>query len=176
MQNNDGAEVSGSLGKTDQAHLAKFILGSALSLFIGTIHGVVQTLAPVRAWLDLIGPHARMIDPLAHAHIAVVGGIVLAVMGMGYRLLPDMVGKAIFSRRMIDHSFWWTFCGMLGMYSVFMFFGINEGLLSQSSPEDVAGLHKYYPFFISAVGVIMSVGLVCYCFNLLMTYLRRTKR
>ena len=174
MQNGDGVEVSGSLEKTDQAHLVKFILGSALCLFIGTIHGVVQTLAPVRAWLDLIGAPARMIDPLAHAHIAVVGGIVIAIMGVSYQLFPGMVGRAVFSRRMIDHSFWWTFCGMFGMYFVFMFFGINEGILTQTSPDDVAKLHRHYPVFIATSGVVMSVGLICYCLNLLMTYLRRT--
>ena len=54
-------------------YLVKFLLISALSLLIGAMHGMLQVLPPVRAWLDSIGsPYGgpgHMIDPLAHAHM-----------------------------------------------------------------------------------------------------------
>ena len=72
--------------------LVKFLVVSALSLFIGTMHGMLQVMPPIRAWLDSIGsPYGgpgHMIDPLAHAHINLVGGVVMLVMGVTYYLLP----------------------------------------------------------------------------------------
>ena len=58
---------------TDNQHLIKFIVASAFCFFVGTVHGVLQVIRPIRAWLDSIGsPYGgpgHMIDPLAHAHI-----------------------------------------------------------------------------------------------------------
>lgn len=48
--------------------LIKFLLGSAAFLFVGTVHGVLQVLPPIRAWLDSVGSPisgpGHMIDPL----------------------------------------------------------------------------------------------------------------
>jgi len=90
--------------------LVKFLLISALSLFIGALHGMLQVLPPIRAWLDSIGSPfggpGHMIDPLAHAHINLVGGVVMLVMGVTYYLLPILSGRAIYSLRLLRHSFW----------------------------------------------------------------------
>jgi len=81
--------------------LVKFLAVSALSLFIGAIHGMLQVLPPIRAWLDSIGSPfggpGHMIDPLAHAHINLVGGVVMLVVGVTYYLLPILSGRAIYS-------------------------------------------------------------------------------
>ena len=64
---------------SDNQHLVKFTVASAFCFFVGTVHGVLQVIRPIRAWLDSIGsPYGgpgHMIDPLAHAHINVVGGV-----------------------------------------------------------------------------------------------------
>ena len=56
------------------------------------MHGMLQVMPPIRAWLDSIGsPYGgpgHMIDPLAHAHMNLVGGVVMLVMGVTYYLLP----------------------------------------------------------------------------------------
>jgi len=66
-------------------YLVKFLMVSGLCFFIGTVHGVLQVTRPVRAWLDSIGsPYGgpgHLIDPLAHAHINVIGGVVIFIMG-----------------------------------------------------------------------------------------------
>ena len=70
--------------KAGEKRLLKFLLTSAACLFVGTVHGVLQVIRPVRAWLDSIGsPYGgpgHMIDPLAHAHINVIGGVVILLM------------------------------------------------------------------------------------------------
>jgi cytochrome c oxidase cbb3-type subunit 1 len=46
-----------------------------------------------------------MINPLAHTHINVVGGVVLLCMAVTYYLLPRLSGVPLYSQRMITHTF-----------------------------------------------------------------------
>src|SRR5450759_6014245 len=112
-------------------HLLKFLLLSALSFFIGAIHGMLQVLPPIRAWLDSIGsPYGgpgHMIDPLAHSHMNLVGGVVMLVMGVTYYLLPILSSRKIYSVRLVQYSFWLMVLGVYGFSAVPMVFGIWEG-------------------------------------------------
>ena len=100
--------------------LAKYLVLSVVSFCIGTLHGMLQVLPSVRKWLDSIGsPYGgpgHMIDPLAHAHMNLVGGVVLLAMGTTYYLLPVMTGRVIHSIRMMNQTFWWTSIGAYGFY------------------------------------------------------------
>lgn len=158
--------------------LLKFLVMSATFLFIGTVHGVLQVIRPVRAWLDSIGsPYGgpgHMIDPLAHAHINVVGGVVLMLMGVSYYLIPKLTGKPVFSQRLVEHSFWWTTLGVCGFYSTLLFFGIWEGRLLLAG-GDIESAHVYYGPIISVVATVMGMGFWLYFANLFMTA-RRVNR
>jgi len=73
---------------TEFSHLIKFLLVSTISFFVGAMHGLLQVIPSVRTWLDSIGsPYGgpgHMIDPLAHAHINLIGGLVILAMGTMY--------------------------------------------------------------------------------------------
>lgn len=146
---------------------------SSFFLFVGTIHGVLQVLKPVRAWLDSIGsPYGgpgHMIDPLAHAHINVVGGVVLLVMGATYYLIPAISGQTIYSRKLIEHTFWWTTLGVCAFYSTLMTFGIIEGQLSLTDPAAIEGVHYYYGPIISVASTVMGMGFWIYFWNIYKT-------
>lgn len=159
---------------TDSHYLVKYLVVSSLCFFIGTIHGVVQILRPVRAWLDSIGsPYGgpgHLIDPLAHAHINVVGGVVIFLMGASYYLLPKMGNVAIYSRRMVEHTFWWTAIGIAGFYSTLMTFGILEGNALLHDPDSVEAVHKYYGPVIAVVSTVMGIGFWVYFANIFLTF------
>jgi cytochrome c oxidase cbb3-type subunit 1 len=113
-----------------------------------------------------------MIDPLAHAHINVVGGVVIFVMGASYYLLPRLTGTRIHSKTLIEHTFWWTTLGIIGFYSTLMTFGILEGRALLANPDDSAAIeaiHHYYGPIISVVSSVMGVGFWLYFFNLYKT-------
>jgi cytochrome c oxidase cbb3-type subunit 1 len=113
-----------------------------------------------------------MIDPLAHAHINVVGGVVIFVMGASYYLIPKMSGLTIYSRKLIEHTYWWTTIGIAGFYSTLMIFGILEGqalLANPHSDDAVQAIHHYYGPTISIVATIMGVGFWVYFANLFLT-------
>lgn len=156
--------------------LIKFYLTSAACMLLGAVHGSSQVFPPIRRWLDTIGSPisspGRLIDPLAHAHLTVVGGIIIFAMGAMYYLFSQITGHNIYSRSMVEHSYWWTTVGMFGTYASFMFFGIVEGRMLHTRPEDIGALHAYYGPVLTATGIIMSIGFLIFFVNLIMT-LRR---
>jgi cytochrome c oxidase cbb3-type subunit 1 len=157
--------------------LVKFLLVSALSLLIGTMHGMLQVMPPVRAWLDSIGsPYGgpgHMIDPLAHAHINLVGGVVMLIMGVTYYLLPILSGRRLYSLRLIQHSFWLMTVGVYGFYTVQMVFGVWEGSLMLHDPSAMAGVHHWYGRLVAVAGTLMAGGFLAYFTNLTLTMLSR---
>jgi cytochrome c oxidase cbb3-type subunit 1 len=159
---------------SEYRNLVKYLVFSSLCFFIGTVHGVLQVIPPIRAWLDSIGsPYGgpgHLIDPLAHAHINVVGGVVIFLMGASYYLLPKMGGVAIYSKRLIEHSFWWTSVGIVGFYSTLMTFGILEGRALLQDPNLVDGIHHYYSPVISVVSSVMGIGFWVYFTNIFLTF------
>jgi cytochrome c oxidase cbb3-type subunit 1 len=152
------------------------LVTSAVSLFIGTMHGMLQVMPPIRHWLDSIGsPYGgpgHMIDPLAHAHMNLVGGVILLVMGVTYYLLPRVSGRAIYSQRLVTATFWFTAGGAYLFYTVQMLFGIWEGVLFHTDPLQIASIHRYYGHSVALAGTTMAVGFFCYFWNILMTMLR----
>lgn len=159
---------------SENRNLVKYLVVSSFCFFIGTVHGVLQVIRPVRAWLDSIGsPYGgpgHLIDPLAHAHINVVGGVVIFLMGASYYLLPKMGGVAIYSRRLIEHSFWWTTLGIAGFYSTLMIFGILEGRALLEDPNLVDDIHQYYGPVIAVVSSVMGIGFWVYFANIFLTF------
>lgn len=163
---------------TDTRYLVKFLTTSAACFFVGTVHGVLQVIHPIRLWLDSIGsPYGgpgHMIDPLAHAHINTVGGVVIFLMGATYYLLPRMLGRELYSRRLVNHTYWWTTLGIAGFYCTLIIFGVLEGtLMLQNQPEQQAQLHRLYGPIISVVSSVMGVGFWVFFTNLFLTVTRK---
>jgi cbb3-type cytochrome oxidase subunit 1 len=158
----------------EHRHLVKYLVVSSLCFFVGTVHGVLQVIRPIRAWLDSIGsPYGgpgHLIDPLAHAHINVVGGVVIFLMGASYYLLPKMSGVSLYSRRLVEHSFWWTSIGIAGFYSTLMIFGILEGQALLEDANRVDEIHHYYGPTIAVVSSVMGVGFWVYFANIFLTF------
>lgn len=154
--------------------LLVFLLGSAFFLFVGTTHGVVQVLPGIRDWLVSVGTPVsgpgHMIDPLAHAHINLVGGMVLMGMATTYYLFPRIALQPIWSSRLITHSFWWTATGVVGFYTTLMVFGITEGQLMRAGELDrQAAVHAFYGPVISVPATIMAVGFWMFFINIFAT-------
>ena len=158
---------------SDLRRLVKFFIVSATSLFIGAMHGMLQVFPPIRAWLDSIGsPYGgpgHMIDPLAHAHMNLVGGVVTLAMGTTYYLLPRLSGKRIYSQRLVQHSFWWLFLGVYGFYTTQMVFGIWEGYLMLHDRAAMTHAHHCYGPIVAVAGTCMAVGFMVYFSNIVLT-------
>ncbi len=161
--------------QNEERRLLKFLVTSAAFFFIGTVHGVLQVIRPIREYLDSIGsPYGgpgHMIDPLAHAHINVIGGVVILLMAVSYYLFPRITGKRLWSYRLVEHTYWWTTLGMIGFYSTLLLFGFWEGeLLLAGAAERATEVHGYYSRTIAIVATIMGMGFWVYFANVFATY------
>lgn len=158
---------------TDDRYLLKFIFVSTTAFFIGSIHGVLQLVPPIRAWLDSIGsPYGgpgHMIDPLAHAHINLIGGVTVLAMAITYFLLPRVSGKPVFSMRLANLSFWWTIIGVASFYSVLMIFGVWEGILLLENSPKLEEVHAVYGPLVSVAATVMGIGLWMWLANVLLS-------
>lgn len=155
-------------------HLTKFLAASVTFFFIGSIHGVLQMLPPIRAWLDSIGsPYGgpgHMIDPLAHAHVNLIGGVMMLAMAVTYYLLPRFTGSQIWSRKLEDVSFWLTLIGVIFFYGSLIVFGIWEGiLLLEYGAESVNEVHNIYIPIGAVSATVMGLGLWLFLTNSAMT-------
>ncbi len=163
---------------TAHPHLVKFVLVSAVSFFVGAIHGMLQVLPPIRAWLDSIGSPSfapgHLIDPLAHAHMNLVGGVVILAMGTSYYLLPILSGRAVYSLRLVNHSLWWTTVGQFYFYFTLVIFGILEGNAILNN-QDPAPIHHYYGPIIAGAGIVMATGFSIYLANIILSLLKSPK-
>jgi len=157
----------------DNRYLLKFLLVSTLSFFIGSVHGVLQMIPFIRTWLDAIGsPYGgpgHMIDPLAHAHINLIGGVMILSMAVTYYLLPKFSHKPIYSRRLAELSFWWTTIGALSFYLTLMIFGVTEGILLLDRSPELAQVDGIYRRVVAVTASIMGVGLWIYLTNTILT-------
>lgn len=158
-------------------HLTKFLAASVTCFFIGSIHGVAQMLPSIRAWLDSIGsPYGgpgHMIDPLAHAHINLIGGVMMMTMAVTYYLLPRFTGGEIWSRKLVDYSFWLTLIGISCFYGSLMIFGIWEGiLLLEHGAESVHEVHAIYVPIGATSATIMGIGLWLFLTNSAMSIIK----
>ena len=115
-----------------------------------------------------------MIDPLAHAHMNLVGGVVLLAMCVTYYLLPIFTGKKIYSIKLVQHTFWWVSIGVYSFYIIQMVFGIWEGLLI-SNPGEMAAVHRFYGPVMALSGTTMAIGFCTYLANVILTITSRSK-
>lgn len=161
-------------------YLLKFIVTSAISFFVGSIHGVLQVIRPVRAWLDSIGsPYGgpgHMIDPLAHAHINLIGGVTILCIAVSYYFLTIILNRPLYSDRLSTWSFWGTTLGIYSFYIVLMVGGWMEGsmLLSHDPNLDTFHADVVAPL-IALTASLMGIGLWLFMANVFLTVRQGTR-
>ena len=170
----EGRGGTNQQGPGDHRYLLKFVLASGLSFLVGSVHGVLQLLPPIRAWLDSIGsPYGgpgHLIDPLAHAHINLIGGVTLLAMAVSYYLVSVIGGRPIHSRRLADLSFWTTVTGLASFYLILVIFGAWQGELLLANDPAIEQVHRLYSALVPVAATIMGAGIWMYLANLLLSF------
>ncbi len=154
-------------------HLLKFFAASLFFFLGGSLHGVWQLMPPVRAWLDSIGsPYGgpgHLIDPLAHAHINLIGGLMIFIMGVTYYLIPKLTGRPVWSARLMTFSFWGTVIGVFCFYSTLMIFGAWMGEVLLTNGTNMGEVKALYTPLAAISATIMGTGLWMFLGNALMS-------
>lgn len=157
----------------------KLLVVSVTFLFIGTVQGVLQTFPAIAAWLRGAGAAGHMIDPLAHAHINLVGGVTMGMMGLFYFVLPRLVARPLYSARLADVSFWLSFCGVSLFSGSLIVLGIVEGRMvhaGMSYPQALAAVGPIHHLLIVAGGVLMGFGYWSFIANVYLSVFARRRK
>ena len=164
---------------TDRLGL-RFILFGVFCLFVGTLQGFIQSTPRIRHWIHMTGQAGHLVDPLAHAHINLIGGVVSVVMAMVYYLLPRLSGKQIWSQMLGELSYVFMVAGVVAFYSVLLTFGILEGnrMLDQGEmyPMARAVYQPYHQIGFVLSALLMGIGHWTFVFNVFATVWARDKR
>jgi cbb3-type cytochrome oxidase subunit 1 len=153
--------------------LVQFCVVSATALFIGTVQGVYQVLPWSLDWLRKAGQAGEMIDPMAHAHMNLVGGVSVGMMALLYFFLPRMLGRPIYSYRLARFSYSAVVVGVFGFWLVAIILGfvegtpIVEGRMTYDQIRAQVGLWHTIPLV--TVAMIMGVGFWTFIANIFLT-------
>ena len=155
----------------------KFILFGVFCLFVGTLQGFLQSTPRLRHWVHSTGQAGHLVDPLAHAHINLIGGVVSIVMAMVYYLLPRMLKKYFWSGFLGQANFYLMLAGVAGFYLVLLVFGILEGnrMLDEGVVYPIARSHyqPYHRFGFVFSALLMGLAHWTFVLNVFMTYFRK---
>ena len=150
----------------------RFLVLSVVHLFIGTVQGVIQTFPGVAQWLREAGPAGHLIDPLAHAHINLVGGVTMGMMGLIYHVLPGLTGRDVYSPALAGASFWLSTVGVLGFFFSLVGLGIVEGNMIHGGMTNAEALDAVGPIhhvLIITTAFLMGFGYWAFISNVLLT-------
>lgn len=153
--------------------LAKFFVVGATGLLFGTIQGVYQVMPWSLDWLHATGNAGKMIDPMAHAHMNLVGGVSVALMGLLYYFVPKMLNRPIYSMKLGVFSFWCIVIGVFGFYFTAIGLGLAEGQMmldkGMTDAAAKASMGIWHPLLLSTAASIMGLGFWSFIMNMLMT-------
>lgn len=158
---------------TDNEYLlAKFFAMGATGLLIGTVQGVYQVLPWMLDWLHKTGDAGHMIDPMAHAHMNLVGGVSVSLMGLIYYFVPRLTGKPVFSHKLATFSFACIVTGIFGFYLSAVTLGAIEGNMVLEGLTDVEAKEAmgiWHPLLLATTAALMGIGFWSFIANLILT-------
>lgn len=115
--------------------------------------------------------------PVAHAHLALTGGMGFLVVGIAFKILPEVTGSKLWSRKLLDTTWWIAAVGFLTF-----FLGMTiAGLVQNSSWAAQVQIVPTLPmlpvhFLVRAIGGgMVAVAAYLFAVNLGMTVLKGGK-
>jgi len=159
--------------------VAHFLVWAATFFLVGTIQGVVQVMPEVRRWIMSTGGAGHLIDPLAHAHVNLVGGVVMVAIAVTYYLLPRVLGRPIFSDRLSRLSLIGMAAGVSMWYLSMVNLGLAEGnlMLAQGIGfhEAKDAMQPWHTLGFVIPATVMGIGHWLFIVNVYLTVLRRPR-
>ena len=126
-----------------------FIKASLLSLATGVVLGVLMALRV------LPDPKAGLYITSAHAHINLLGAVMMLIFGVGYHILPRFSGRPLHNEGLSTVQLWLNVIGLVGMFISLL-----------AAAYSTADLLRYA---VAPFGALYAVGCVLFAWNMWMT-------
>lgn len=154
----------------------KFLVVSVTYLFIGTLLGVMQTFPGFGQWLRAAGAAGHLIDPLAHAHVNLVGGVTMGMMGLFYYVLPRVLARPLYSVTLSEVSFWLSTVGVGVFFTSLVILGVIEGNMVHAGmtyPQALEAVGPIHHILIVTGAMLMGLGYWTFIANIYLTVFKR---
>jgi cytochrome c oxidase cbb3-type subunit 1 len=152
--------------------LAKYFIGGAGFLVLGSVHMVLKNLPWTAEWLAGAGYAGHLVADLSNTHVMIVGGGTLIATGLCWYALPRIVGRPLASNGLAQAAFWLTAAGLLIFYVALIGNGIAMGRLMSHGmdyPRAKAAMGNAYRVPVGIGAGIMGMGYWCFAANVLLT-------
>jgi hypothetical protein len=136
-----------------------FWLVSSLALMVGTFQGLLQII-PATARIITVPDEM----PNIHAQLNMIGGVILALIGLVYIMLPKLIGVSIHPK-MRRYSLYGISFGIFSYYAVTILSGlVRYGYLHQglSDAQTAAHLNWVIPAFLMLTSLPMFFGYLAF--------------
>lgn len=125
-----------------------FIKTSLLSLAVGVVLGVLLA-------LHVLKPDTPQLLTSAHAHVNLLGGVMMLIFGVGYHILPRFSGRPLWNEGLSTVQLWLNIVGLAGMVAFLI-----AGAYSSSDLMRWA---------VAPFGALYGTGAVLFALNMWMT-------
>jgi hypothetical protein len=152
--------------------LAKYFVGGALFLALGSLHMLVKNLPWTAEWLARAGYAGHLVRDLSNTHVMIVGGGTLIATGLCWYALPRIAGRPLASDGLAQCAFWFTAIGLAVFYVALVGNGIAIGRLMEHGwayPAAKAHMGKWYKVPVGIGAGIMGLGYWCFATNVVLT-------
>ncbi|GAB4298302.1 MAG: cytochrome-c oxidase, cbb3-type subunit I [Myxococcota bacterium] len=151
---------------------AKMVFTGTVWYFITCIQGPFHSLPSVQR----VTHFTQWV--VAHAHIALLGFGGFIAMGAIYHILPVLLKRELYSKRLADMQFWLMLIGTLGIFLSLTFAGLiqGEGWFIGEVVYRILPQLKVYFVVRAMSGILVVTGALLFVFNVVMTLLTKERK
>lgn len=147
----------------------RFIVFGFINYIFVSIQGTFQAFRDMNLYLH----YSQW--PVMHAHLSLYAAFGITIMGMMFWLVPRITGKKLFSKQLMDVTWWATFLGFIVFMAGMMLAGLeqNAGWFTHMTIAQVLPFLTPY-FIVRAVGGgIVVVSAFLFAINISLTFLSK---
>src|SRR5213076_2293105 len=151
---------------------AKYFIGGALFLVLGSVHMVLKNLPWISEYLARTGYAGHLVRDLSNTHVMIVGGGTLLATGLCWLVLPRIVGRPLASEGLAQCAFWFTVVGLAVFYVSLVGNGIAIGRITEQGWGYEYAKWRMGNWYKVPTGIgagVMGLGYWCLAANVLAT-------
>ena len=147
----------------------RFILLGFINYIFVSIQGTFQAFRDMNLYLHFSQ------WPVMHSHLALYAAFGISIMGVMFWTVPRITGKKLYSKKLMDVTWWITLMGFIVFMAGMMLAGLvaNAGWYSHQTIAQV--LPELGPYFILRAigGGIVVVSAFLFAINMIMTFISK---
>jgi cytochrome c oxidase cbb3-type subunit I/II len=147
----------------------RFIVFGFINYILVSIQGTFQAFRDLNLYLH----YSQW--PVMHAHLALYASFGITIMGTMFWLVPRVTGKKLYSKKLMDVTWWVTFLGFVLFMAGMMLAGLEANAAWFAHMTVAQALPFLTPYFILRAmgGGIVVVSAFLFAINIIMTFLSK---